>query len=236
MAAEFIGLESIRQNLEKFDFDAIGVYDKKLEKFKKVASEGETEEDLILSFEEWADRMLQSNPVNFKTYSIQLYDMPEGAKKLRGTISFTFALMNPIATAKETKITGDFITKREMELALENQRLKFQIEQIQNRLNQMDLDDDDDEDDDEDENDTMGSVKHAVMGKLPQLIDVVLNNLLQPKTNQPMAMAGVNDINEIITEFKSINPDIEADLQKLLNLAKTNPQLFNMLINQLRAM
>lgn len=234
MAAEFIGLESIRQNLERFNFDAIGVYDKKLEKFKKVANEGETEEDLILSFEEWADRMLQSNPVNFKTYSIQLYDMPEGAKKLRGTISFTFALMNPIASTKETKITGDYITKREMELALENQSLRFQIEQIQNRLNQMDLEDD--EDDEDYENDTMGSVKDAVMGKLPQLIDVVLNNLLQPKTNQPMAMAGVNDINEIITEFKTINPDIEADLQKLLNLAKTNPQLFNMLINQLRAM
>jgi hypothetical protein len=234
MAAEFIGLESIRQNLERFNFDAIGVYDKKLEKFKKVANEGETEEDLILSFEEWADRMLQSNPVNFKTYSIQLYDMPEGAKKLRGTISFTFALMNPIASTKETKITGDYITKREMQLALENQSLRFQIEQIQNRLNQMDLEDD--EDDEDYENDTMGSVKDAVMGKLPQLIDVVLNNLLQPKTNQPMAMAGVNDINEIITEFKTINPDIEADLQKLLNLAKTNPQLFNMLINQLRAM
>ena len=70
MAAEFIGLENITQNLEKFEFDAIGVYDKKLEKFKRIIAEGETESDLILAFTEWCERMLFSNPTNFKTNTI----------------------------------------------------------------------------------------------------------------------------------------------------------------------
>ena len=37
-------------------------------------------------------------------------------------------------------------------------------------------------------------------------------------------------------EFKDINPEILSDLQKLLNLAKTNKPLFDMLIKQLRSM
>jgi hypothetical protein len=45
-----------------------------------------------------------------------------------------------------------------------------------------------------------------------------------------------SNIDQIISEFRLINPDIESDLLKLLNLAKTKPALFNMLITQLRTM
>lgn len=235
MAAEFIGVEAINTNLEKLSFDALGVYDKKLEKFKRIISEGENEEDLILAFNDWCERMLASNPMNFKTYSIQLYEMPEGAKKLKGTISFTFALQQPISnktTEKQTVVGGDYITKRELELALENQRLQFENELLEKRL----LDEDLEEEEEEEETPSItGVMEQALIGKLPQIIDLALLSFA-PKSQQVHAMAGVENITAIIEEFKTINPDIEQDLQRLLNLAKNNPQLFNMLINQLRSM
>ena len=45
--AEFIGLDAINENLENLNFDAIGVYQGKLEKFKKIATEDSEEADLI---------------------------------------------------------------------------------------------------------------------------------------------------------------------------------------------
>lgn len=238
MAAEFIGVDAINQNLEKFEFDAIGVYDKKLEKFKRIKTDSETESDLIDALNDWFERMIASNPMNFKTYSIQLYEMPEGAKKLRGTISFTFALTQPNTTFKsdkqQTMINGDFITKKELELALQNQRLEFEKQLLQSQLNELESDIDDDDDDDEQ---TIGDVmQNELIGKLPQLIDLAIASMM-PKQLQPGAIAGIGEsVENILAEFKTINPDIESDLAKLLNLAKNNPQLFNMLINQLRSM
>ena len=236
MAAEFIGVDAINSNLEKLNFDAIGVYDKRLEKFKRIATEGETEEDLINSFNEWVERMTASNPNNFKTYSIQLYDMPEGGKKLRGTISFTFAFFAPQikGTEKNTNYMPEgYITKKELDLALENQRLQFQNEILQREIAEME-----DEDEDE-EGQEVGSItdvmKETILGKLPQIIDMALLSLA-PKNVMAPSMAGTNDINSIIEQFKEINPDIENDLKLLLTLAQTKPALFNMLIQQLRTM
>jgi hypothetical protein len=236
MAAEFIGVDAINLNLEKFNFDALGVYDKKLEKFKRIISEGESEDDLILAFNDWCERMLASNPMNFKTYSLQLYDMPEGAKKLKGTISFTFALKEPITqlkTDKPMQPNGEYITKKELELALANQRLEFENSLLQKRLEDIELLEDDE---DEDEQPSVaGAMQEALIGKLPQLIDLAMLSFAGKK-QQPVAMAGIDETIDIINEFKEINPEIENDLKKLLNLAKTNPALFNMLISQLRTM
>lgn len=238
MAAEFIGIDAINLNLEKFNFDALGVYDKKLEKFKRIISEGESEDDLILAFNDWCERMLASNPMNFKTYSLQLYEMPEGAKKLKGTISFTFALKEPITqqkTDKSMQVTGDYITKKELELALANQRLEFENSLLQKKLQDIELLEDEDEDEDEEQPTVVGAMQEALIGKLPQLIDLAMLSFASNGKNAP-AMAGVEDITETINEFKQINPEIENDLKKLLNLAKNNPTLFNMLITQLRSM
>jgi hypothetical protein len=179
--------------------------------------------------------MTASNPSNFKTYSIQLYDMPEGGKKLRGTISFTFAFFAPQikGTEKNTNYMPEgYITKKELDLALENQRLQFQNEILQRELAELDEEEDE-------EGDEVGSLtdvmKDTIMGKLPQIIDMALLSLA-PKNVMAPAMAGTNDINEIIEQFKTINPEIENDLKLLLNLAQTKPALFNMLIQQLRTM
>ena len=127
MKAEFIGIDAINENLKDSQFHAIAVYQNKLQKKKWISSEDQSEEDLLEHFNQWCERILASNPNNFQIYSVQLYDLPEGGKKLMGTSSFTFQLTEK----PEKQFLGDdhknngSITKREMELALENQRLEF---------------------------------------------------------------------------------------------------------------
>lgn len=237
--AEFIGIDAINENLRDFQFDAIGVYQGKLEKFKRTSNEDETEEDLIKYFNQWCERMAASNPMNFQVYSIQLYDLPDGGKKLIGTSSFTFQL-----TDKPAKQVGSdgvvkqdgLITKKELELALENQRLEFEKHLLEKELE--DNFDDDDIDDDSNGVGMIGALQQTVMQKLPDLIDILIMQMkpqTQPQTQTIRSGIGSN-IDEIITEFRKINPNIESDLQKLLNLAKTKPDLFKMLIGQLRSM
>ena len=80
----------------------------------------------------------------------------------------------------------------------------------------------------------IGAIEDAVKDKLPQLLDLAIGFLTTKK--EPMAMSLGANIDEILAEFRQINPSIDSDLHKLLNLAKTKPELFNMLITQLRAM
>jgi hypothetical protein len=187
--------------------------------------------------------MVENNPNNFAIYKVQLYEYPNGAKKRRGTNSFSFQLIptpsnNPFTKKKEDNImSGEYVHKDTMLLAIENANLKNKNEQLSARLTDLEnrIDNLDDEvDDDEQPVGMLGALETAVQDKLPQLIDVFIG-MLSPKL--PTMQTGIgSNIDEIITEFRSINPDIESDLLKLLQLAKTKPQLFNMLIQQLRAM
>lgn len=238
--AEFIGVEAINENLENLNFDAIGVYQGKLEKFKKIATDDCEEADLILAFNQWADRMLQSNPINSQLYAIQLYEFPkEGGKNLRGTTSFTFMLCDKVKQNIGNNGTGGSmanntnVTLKELNLALENQRLAFE-----NTLLQKQLEEEEDYEEEPEQIGAMGQVQNAIMAKLPDLIDMLISGFLtQSKTTQSNMNIGIgSNIDELITEFKTINPNIENDLAKLLKIAKEKPSLFNMLIQNLRAM
>ena len=239
MPAEFVGLENICKNLQRYDFDGIAVFRGKEEPFRRYAAEGESSENLIDAFESWANDMLASNANNFQTYKIQLYEFPEEAKKRRGTVSFSFQLVptpssNPfVKKSDNNQVSGDMVHKDTMLALIENERLKNQLYQLENRLSEIENQSDDD--DDEIENVGMiGAIEDAVKDKLPQLLDLAIGFLTTKK--QPMAMSLGANIDEILSEFRLINPNIDSDLHKLLNLAKTKPELFNMLITQLRAM
>jgi hypothetical protein len=66
---------------------------------------------------------------------------------------------------------------------------------------------------------------------------MLISGFLTQKTQSQNMNLGIgSNIDEIITEFKSINPNIENDLAKLLKVAKEKPTLFKMLIENLRAM
>lgn len=237
--AEFIGVEAINENLENLNFDAIGVYQGKLEKFKKIATDDCEEADLILAFNQWADRMLQSNPINSQLYAIQLYEFPkEGGKNLRGTTSFTFMLCDRvkqnISGAVPATNNQNYISQKELNLALENQRLAFENSLLQKQIEE----EEDFEEEETEQIGAIGQIQNAVMAKLPQLIDMLIAGFLtqsnKPQSNMNLGIG--SNIDELITEFKTINPNIENDLAKLLKVAKEKPTLFKMLIENLRAM
>jgi hypothetical protein len=84
---------------------------------------------------------------------------------------------------------------------------------------------------------TLGQIQNSIIAKLPDLIDMLISGFLTNKTQSNNMNLGIgSNIDEIITEFKSINPNIENDLAKLLKVAKEKPSLFKMLIENLRAM
>lgn len=233
--AEFIGLDALNENLKDFRFDAIAVLAGKYEKFKRIAMEDESEDDLIDGFNVWANRMIASNPNNASVYAIQLYEMPEGGKKLQGTSSFTFKLTDKAfqTVPSEKNIAGNFDKKefdRILQLELDKQQLQFDNQMLQNQL----MEQDSDEDEEEESVGMIGAVQDAVISRLPQLMDMMIMQFTKP-TSQPMVGIG-GSIDELISEFRTINPDIESDLQRLLNLAKTKPDLFKVLIGQLRLM
>jgi len=240
MPAEFVGLENIVKNLSRYDFDGIAVFRGKEEPFRRYAVEGESSENLIDSFESWANDMLASNANNFQTYKIQLYEFPEEAKKRRGTVSFSFQLVptpssNPfVKKSDNNQVSGEMVHKDTMLALLENERLKNQLFQLESRLSEIENQNDDDDDDLEQNVGMIGAIEDAVKDKLPQLIDLAIG-FFTPK-KEPMTMSLGANIDEILAEFRQINPSIDSDLHKLLNLAKTKPDLFKMLISQLRAM
>lgn len=243
MPAEFVGIKNILKNLSRFDFDGLAVFRGKEEPFRRYAEEGEDRNVLIDAFTEWSEDMLESNPNNFAIYKIQLYEYPNGAKKRRGTNAFSFQLTeqpatNPFTKKENNAMNGDYVHKDTMLLAIENANLKNKNEALESRLNDLEerFNSIEDEDDNEDGEPVgmVGALEQAVQDKMPILIDVLLG-MLAPKTSAISSGIGSN-IDEIISDFKTINPDIESDLYKLLQIAKTKPQLFNMLIQQLRAM
>jgi hypothetical protein len=245
MPAEFVGIKNILKNLDRFDMDGLAVFRGKEEPFRRYCEEGESKEDIIEAFTEWCEDMLESNPNNFAIYKVQLYEFPNGAKKRKGTTAFSFQLTeqpttNPFLKKENTAMNGDYVHKDTMLLAIENANLKNKNEALESRLNDLenrfnDFDEDEDEDENQQPVGMIGALEEAVKDKMPMLIDVLIGVLTTPKTASINTGIGSN-IDEIISEFKTINPDIESDLYKLLQIAKTKPQLFNMLIQQLRAM
>lgn len=239
--AEFIGLDAVLENLEAFQFQGIGVFQGKFEKFKRLALEDETEEDLIEEFVKWSKRMMNSNPNNSQVYAMQLYVVPEGKPRAEGTTSFTFKFNEKTSSKQavgcDSPAKEGSITKRELELALENQRLEFEKHLLEQKLQDDDFDEDEEE---EKEIGMIGALQNAVVDRLPQLIDLVIARLSTPimtqQTNQPMNLGIGSNIDQIISELRKVDADIESDLLKLLQLAQNNPKFFQMLIQQLRSL
>jgi hypothetical protein len=246
--AEFIGIDDIVENLRECQFDGIGVYQgsnksNSTQKWKRIALDGENEEDLIEQFIAWSDRLMKSNPLNCQVYNMQLFTIPEGKTNAVGTSVFTFkfndkSIINLPSNEHKQSGTGS-ISKRELELALENQRLEFEKHLLEKKL-------EDEEVDDEDFNEgeeigMIGALQNAVVDKLPQLIDLVIARLSVPvitnqSNNNQMNLGIGANIDQIISELRKVDADIESDLMKLLQLAKTNPKFFQMLIQQLRSL
>ena len=76
------------------------------------------------------------------------------------------------------------------------------------------------------------AVNQAIMGKADKIIDALL---MYFTASQGISSAQpINGVENTLEEFRAIHPDIDADLERLLVLAKNRPDFFKMLIAQLR--
>lgn len=242
---KFIGVENVVKQLTRCPHNGLAVFTIRgnEEVYRRYQMDGESMDDINDAFIEWLEDLEQSNPSSFVGYKIQLYEFPEGAKKRKGCGVITFQLNETPNKehfkGKQTPMMsgGEYVHKDTMLLAIENANLKNKNEELESRLEALESkinNYDEDEEEEQGDDTFIGSIEGALKDKMPQLIDVFLGMIT--KTNSTPAISGVSNIDEIISEFKTINPNIENDLAKLLQLAKTKPDLFKMLIQQLRAM
>jgi len=245
MAAEIVGIEKIKKYMSKFDFQKI-----KLSKGSEVVyihrcKEGESQEDLVNDFTEWYDDFIE--PSNFRDYKLELFGSynPEPNAKLSPVVKVVVAFNHKDAATT----TGAFYSKPQNQsssidvdkyvaVATENATLKAQLERMEEKMDELLQEEDEDEDE-------VGAaapqtfteaMNNALIGKLDTIVDVVLGMLAN--RNKPVNhYQGINGVeSSIMDEFKQIHPEIEEDLARLLQLAKTQPDFFKMLIGQLRKM
>ena len=245
MAAEIVGIDKILSYLNKYEFQKIKLSRGTEPIYLKRAAENENKDTLINDFENWVYEFI--TPDNFKEYKLELFGTykTEPNAKLSPVIKVAVAFNNKAAAAGEIigaynapKNSNPIDVDKYVTVAVENATLKAQLEQLEQKLD--DLLEEQDEDNEEVgavEPQTIGQAINGVLiSKLDTIVDVVLTGLMT-KFSTPSAPAinGVED-SDVLNEFKKIHPDIEQDLARLLKLAQTKPDFFKMLIMQLRNM
>lgn len=246
MYAEIIGLDKINKWFNQFTFQKIVLKKQSSIVYLKIIKGDETQNDLIDDFNNFIEDFIQ--PDNFKTYTLEIfgtYSQKENAKLSNvAKINIQFNQSNissPFAKKEEKHETkkSDINTQDYIALAVENAELKSQLNRMEEKMDELLSEEYEEQDDTIGEPMTIGqALNHTFISKLDTIVDVVLANLMTRGTTAPQtAINGTDDnIMVIIEEFKLINPDIESDLAKLLQLAKTKPDMFKMLIQTLRNM
>jgi len=248
--ADIIGLDKIIQWLEnKQFFQRIELYNAKSNVIDIRAREGETKEDLISQFIEIVESFDLTAPENFKNYTLRV----SGSYKDNAT---KLTALPPVLVSfnkKDASTVGGFQRKETssntsgidinyvLNLVTELERERAARMKAESDLNDLLSDMDSEEEVGQISQPTIQeALTSTFIGKLDTIIDVVLTKMMTPQNNtmtqKNFAINGINDIENIIAEFKEINPEIETDLAKLLQLAKDKPALFNMLIQQLRTL
>jgi hypothetical protein len=246
MYAEIIGLEKINKWFNQFTFQKIVLKKQSSIVYLKIIKGDETQSDLIEDFNNFVDDFIQLD--NFKTYTLEIfgtYSQKENAKLsnvAKINIQFNQSnIANPF-TKKEDKTEtkkSDINTQDYIALAVENAELKSQLNRMEEKMDELLSEEYEEQDDTIGEPMTIGqALNQTFISKLDTIVDVVLAGIMNRTANtQQTAINGTDtDIMLIIEEFRTINPEIENDLAKLLNLAKTKPDMFKMLIQTLRNM
>jgi hypothetical protein len=243
--AEIVGIEKIVRYINKYDFRKIKLSKGMEVIYIKRSKENETQADLVADFQEFCDEFIQ--PTNTKDYKLELFGSynEDPNAKLSPVIKATVAFSERAAVAGEHYSTKNnqqqnsqpIDVDKYVAVATENATLKAQLERMEEKLDEM-LEDEDDEDQDVGqvaEPETIGqALNRALISKLDTVIDVVLARLAMPQMAQAMPISGVGE--DVLIEFRTLHPEIDNDLKLLLVIAKNQPDLFKMLIMQLRNM
>lgn len=184
---------------------------------------------------------LLSNPLNVNTYVLQLVRSDnvirtgehKAAKKLQDAINITFQLNFPVSPygGGEMQRMGAVNNNSNDKIAmllekmLEQQNLILSTIAAQKEVEE--------EEDEEDEMPLMGLLKNEKVQTL--LIDKIVGLFDKGK---PSAMAGIEttDLETVIKRLEKLTPTLVDDLAKLAEIGEKNKPLFDVLLNQLRAM
>lgn len=252
MAAEIIGIDKIVRYCERYDFQKIKLSKGTETIYLARVKDGQNQADLIADFQDWAAEFIDES--NFKEYKLELFgsysDKPDA--RLQPVIKIAVAF-NPkpdhfigSAGSRPSPISQGIDVNAFVSMAQEKAALEARCEALEQRLN--DLEDEIDADEAEDINGIeqeitpQQAITRALIGKADLIIDALIGRLMPqpvPAINGTLSVGneeGRARALEILNEFEAINPDIVSDLDRLLKLAKSNRPLFDMLINQLRAL
>lgn len=243
MSAEIIGIDKIVKYINKYDFQKIKLSKGSEVVYVKRSKENENQQTLIDDFTDFCDEFIAPN--NYRDYKLELFgsynENPNA--KLSPVIKATVAFHEKAAVTGEQVHRGHNYAPQPIDVdkyvmvATENATLKAQLERLEEKLDEMLADDDDDDPvGSMDEPETIGqALNRALISKLDTVVDVVLARLAMPSVpQQAFPINGVDG--DTLNEFRTIHPEIDNDLKRLLVLAQTQPDFFKMLIVQLRNM
>jgi hypothetical protein len=243
MSAEIIGIDKIVKYINKYDFQKIKLSKGSEVVYVKRSKENENQQTLIDDFTDFCDEFIAAN--NYRDYKLELFgsynENPNA--KLSPVIKATVAFHEKAAVTGEQIHRGHNYAPQPIDVdkyvmvATENATLKAQLERLEEKLDEMLADDDDDDPvGSMDEPETIGqALNRALISKLDTVVDVVLARLAMPSVpQQAFPINGVDS--DTLNEFRTIHPEIDNDLKRLLVLAQTQPDFFKMLIVQLRNM
>ena len=239
MSAEIIGIEKIVRYISKYDFRKIKLSKGAEVIYIKRTKEGESQDDLVRDFTDFCDEFMAPN--NFKDYKLELFGSynEDPNAKLSPVIKATVAFGERAAVAG-----GEYSTRsnhgnnnnsqpidvdKYVSVATENATLKAQLERLEEKLDEMLSDEDEDDEVGTVEPETIGqALNRALIGKLDTIVDVVLTRLAMPAmaAQQTYPINGVET--DTLTEFRTIHPEIDEDLKRLLILAQTQPEFFKL--------
>jgi hypothetical protein len=248
--AEVVGSEKILNYVAKYRFRKIKVT-KGADVVYTDAVKANGEESYLLSrFETWINDFIE--PDNFKEYKLELFGTNKEeaeVKQLTPVIKISIQFNHKEYMQPRNNFAGPgasaFDFKEYTALAVENAKLSSQLAQMAEKLNDLV-----EAQEEPKEASVTGKIGEVLLSRADDIISLLLMKFggMQPA----QGIAGItteetinkiedtdkwdNDILDLADEFKQINPDILSDLQKLLQLAKTNKPLFDMLIKQLRNM
>jgi hypothetical protein len=243
MSAEIIGIDKIVKYINKYDFQKIKLSKGSEVVYVKRSKENENQQTLVDDFTDFCDEFIAAN--NYRDYKLELFgsynENPNA--KLSPVIKATVAFHEKAAVTGEQIHRGHNYAPQPIDVdkyvmvATENATLKAQLERLEEKLDEMLADDDDDDPvGSMDEPETIGqALNRALISKLDTVVDVVLARLAMPSVpQQAFPINGVDS--DTLNEFRTIHPEIDNDLKRLLVLAQTQPDFFKMLIVQLRNM
>ena len=255
MQIDILGLENICKYIEatklsKFTIQR-GGSGQYIPVFECINSDSNA--NALHEFKKWADVVNQNIP-----YKIVLFDFAEiiqdenGADKIKKSKSKSnkmeaVFMINSALTSMQTNQTNqtqqnnfgnDLQTLRadiikEISQANEKNEILNHIKSLEAKINLMEEEDEEEEDEIEEE----GSIAGIKPSQLSQIASLVA---MFKTPSQPPVINGVDEvkdnINNAIKRLYKINKNLDTDLLKLAEIGETKPELFNMLLENLRTL